>query len=125
MNPNSKFRLKHTREFLMARIERASYVHAAAFVRIEVYDHTWDHERAWQAFRAAVTEWARTTDNGRELWIESVEDLNIGDLTSADVLDTDEFMHIAATHGISNVDAQGLTHGGYKTYDEILVDPAD
>lgn len=72
-------------------------------------------EQAFGAFQDAVTQWARTTDEGREAWEYSAEDFNIGDLlTSYGVSGIP-----LAEHGITD------TFVGWSFSQENLVIPYD
>lgn len=65
-----------------------------------------------------ITEWLKTTQDGKEAWIQSCEDLNIGDLTlceeefrkwlkkkkSQDLIDL-EILYCGETKGTINFDA--------------------
>ena len=83
-----------------------------------------------QVLCAALTQWAETTADGKEAWVGSVEDFNIGDLYQYDTsaLSEPSVVDFLAAAGIINAtlddgDTQVLSELGTWHYDSILMSP--
>ncbi len=74
--------------------------------------------------RAALTEWAKTTDEGREEWENSSSDFNVSDLSNA-CYEDEPLKGILAKHGITDLQVEVYSDSDYPgnwTYDTVLVD---
>lgn len=70
----------------------------------------------------ATTEWVSKTEAGRRLWVNSGEDLNIGDLASSGAFSDAMFLAALQQRGVAFVDcAVGCTDDSIA-YDQVLVD---
>lgn len=73
------------------------------------------------ALKKGVTEWVRTTEEGRRLWEYSSEDLNIGDLAS--YLEDASLLECLKRRGIEGIDLlYEVVEGEEISYDHVLVD---
>jgi hypothetical protein len=77
----------------------------------------------------AVTEWVRTTKEGKQAWKNSSEDFNVADLSAClPVLPGDPLHDILAKYGIEDLDIdvfQDTDPDPNWTYDTVLVDETD
>lgn len=88
-----------------------------------------DHERMgdesnfFSSLMAAVTEWVRTTTDGKKALKNSAQDFNVGDLTNEQPF-SHIFTTILAKHGIRelNIKTYDQATMGYWQYDDALVD---
>lgn len=72
------------------------------------------------ALKQGVTNWVKTTKEGKEAWEDSVEDLNIGDLDGHE--NNPELQASLAAEGITDWDCIfSLSIGNQVSYDKILV----
>jgi hypothetical protein len=78
----------------------------------------------FKALVSAVTEWVRDTRIGQRAWVESHEDLNIGDLHHYE--DTASLRQKLVAHHIHDLNIQTFVNipKGNWTFDDILVDTA-
>jgi len=108
----------HSQEIVFARMEGSCGVSTLAIVQIEA-SREMTRPQVIDAIEAAVTEWVRTTSEGRHAWEISVHDLNIGDLASHGV---DGLLPFLRQHGI--LDLAFLYVGGIDDvvpFDRVLV----
>lgn len=71
------------------------------------------------AFKNGITEWIKTTKEGREVWDDSSDDLNIGDMAGYEY-DRD-LRTILQKHGILSWEIVfELTESNQVSYDEVL-----
>ena len=76
------------------------------------------------AVKRAVTFWINHSPKGKELWVYSVEDLNIGDLSS--YLGDKQLILALNAEGIFNFDVSIVSEGECSStwnYDTVLVHP--
>lgn len=72
---------------------------------------------AFEAFRRVVTQWVQKTDDGKELWLESSFDLNIGDLLGVGF---PSLLRMLPCHGIHGVHVDAVDFDYTKPYDKVL-----
>ena len=72
-------------------------------------------------FKKAVTQWAQTTDTGKEAYEDSYEDFNIGDFSHNE--EDDELKRCLSEEGISVEIAHISTHACHS-FDSLLVEPS-
>lgn len=81
-------------------------------------------DSAFDAIRRAVTGWVADTSDGRSVWIDSCEDMNIGDLASAGI--PASLRKYLRAEGIRNLEIDIPDTGGVDacnyTFDSHLVD---
>ncbi len=92
-----------------------------ALVTLDVAGVT-GYTAAFERFKKAVTEWVVESDEGRELWFTSANDLNIGDLLTYGVIDNEVFKIYMRKHGVTVKMAHSLTGDQRRSFDEQLVD---
>lgn len=84
-------------------------------------------DQVFRAFTRAVTKWVETTEMGREAWINSSEDLNIGDLLSGyDGCPSfnRQFNPLLKEQGIDDWKViYQMGNGGTESYDHVLASP--
>lgn len=73
------------------------------------------------ALTAATTNWINTTEEGRNLWSYSCEDLNIGDLASSSAFQDEAFLAALRERGVEYVDCFVGGCDDATPYDEVLV----
>lgn len=73
--------------------------------------------------RRVLTEWVASSEEGKEAWIASCEDMNIGDVLGGELLATPRVAALLAEHGvwISEGSASEIEEDAYG-YDLVLVD---
>ena len=74
------------------------------------------------ALTSATTHWVNTTKEGRDLWDESCNDLNIGDLACGSAFKSAELLAALRERGLEYVDCQTGDCESALSYDEVLVD---
>jgi EAL domain-containing protein (putative c-di-GMP-specific phosphodiesterase class I) len=93
-------------------------------VRFEHNDTLLRPDQVTNAFERAVTEWVKTTDNGRSAWEQSSEDLNIGDLLCGyygSPTFNKELNPLLSEQGIRDWKVVcELTEGALESYDRVL-----
>jgi hypothetical protein len=77
------------------------------------------------ALVSATTHWVNTTKEGRELWDDSCEDLNIGDLDSGSAFKSAEFIQALKERGVEYVDCSLMSCDEALSFDEVLVNEAE
>lgn len=100
-----------------------SGIDAAALVLL-THERDNDPEGAWDAFRQLVTDFVAQTERGREMWVETAEDLNVGDLLN----DADAVRQIEErlpAYGLHSIGLSSLNGAIEREYDEILVNLND
>lgn len=82
-----------------------------------------DSSRFKSNLTAALTKWAKTTEEGRDAWDESSQDFNVGDLSNADYEDN-PLKAILAEFGIKNLSVSVYSDDDSPTwgYDDVLID---
>jgi len=110
--------MMHTTELLFTRVEGMRGVTTLAVVQVQLEDWV-SSDAIMQALERAVREWVTNTREGKRLWSDSVEDLNIGDLASHGI---DGLRPFLKKHGI--VTMNFLYVGGTRkayAFDRVLV----
>lgn len=81
-----------------------------------------DDEEVFEALTAAITQWIRTTEEGRQAWAYSSNDFNIGDLVGGDHHKNPDLKRLLAERGIEIADVTVAdSDGDALDYDTVLV----
>jgi len=102
--------------FIIPRYEDPCF----AIVNIVVTDESLcKEEKFLTELRRAVTEWVKTSEDGKSVWEYSGNDLNIGDLMSHGGIED----IVALMPGVESIDLDQIGHprGGNWTYNTVLV----
>lgn len=106
---------------LFTRIERVD-VTAMACLQLETLG-VLDDTQVFSALKRAVTEWVIGTESGRDAWLRSCEDLNIGDLACDDSFADVGLRSRMEAHGLRFVKViTGLGERSWH-YDTVLANP--
>jgi len=106
--------------FVVPRYEEPRF----AIINIEVTNETLCEEPAFLAeLRRAVTEWVRTTEDGRACYEYAGNDLNIGDLLSHG--GAEDIVALMPNVISLDLDQIGAIRAGDWTYDTPLVNEED
>lgn len=98
----------------------AETIDAMAVIEFTHHHKLDTEEKILAAFKAGVTQWARTSEAGQELWKSSSNDLNIGDLGGVEDRALD---YALRDQGIlAWEDVFSLTGTNEASYDMALVD---
>jgi len=109
-------------EFIVRRNSTDELTYAVVKARVEAHERP--GERAFLALLTkALTEWKRTTADGKGEWESSVEDFNVGDLSNC--LPCAVLEKILAKHGIHKLIVETNSEDQecrYWSYDTVLMD---
>lgn len=96
-----------------------------AIVKADVSREELAEERPFlAALMNAVTEWVKTTKNGKAAWKESSADFNVGDLSGYS--NDKQLVPLLKKNGINSldIDCEAHTEGAdYWSYDTVLAEP--
>mgnify|MGYP003406004441 CR=1 len=113
------------RETLQLAVRRVSHEEITfAIVRCTATDKVPNVSHVRRAIEAAVTEWVKTTQDGKDAYNRSAADFNVGDLSTEDY-QSGELNRILREHGIDDLDIEVEANQHPQTdwtYDMHLVD---
>lgn len=87
-----------------------------------------DENHFLDALQKAITNWVRTTDDGKDAWLESCKDFNVGDLSQQRIFEGSSLWDKLLEVGIRNLRIETLCHTSLCqswTYDTVLADLED
>jgi len=107
--------------FVIPRMEGISKAHLVAIVHATIYDMNLKSENNFLAeLKKACTEWVKTTDEGKRLWQDSSQDLNIGDIAQQGDLEELSLLMDGVMDDSLSIEIYGGEPGDWM-YDSLLV----
>jgi hypothetical protein len=108
-----------TLSYLLPRIDRGSVTDVGKLELTVSKDDARTPAKIFEAFKSAMATWINETQEGKDLWADSSEDLNIGDLSMAEP-DIDEYLK---AHDIFGYEASVLSaENSEYHFDTVLVE---
>lgn len=115
--------MKEKVTFVIPRMEGISKAALFAVVNAEIHDLNLRHESIFLAeFKKACTEWVKTTSDGKALWHNSCQDLNIGDIVQEGNIEAIGTLMNGVVDKSLDIDIYGADSASDWFYDTILVD---
>ena len=93
-----------------------------AMAIVELTSQITDRDLLWENFRAAISQWVKTTPDGKRCWEESSGYLNIGDLLNDSAFTNRNLISLLKKYKIEKAQVESVWTASFKTYDEVLVD---
>lgn len=95
---------------------------AIAFLTLELLEVFDSQEQIEQKFIEAVTKWIEETEEGKSLWYDSCEDINIGDIANNYPIE-DSLANCLEDVGIRFIDVETVNTQEVIPFDTVLAHP--